>query len=306
MPTYHVTDPQSGRRLRLTGDSPPTEAELTAIFGNHSAETTAPTSKTPDRSWTDTAVDALPLVGGTVGSFAGGGKWNPLGMTGAALGGAGGAFVRQIVNAARGKDVPSTLSDQLSEAGSEGLTQAGIQGTGRAVLGGAGRLIKGVRYLAQPGVAKAAAVGALEKSPIVGPMARGAVDAAKTQAGRVDAFRGARLVKEPQGLSEELSRLLEELRTSGELPESVGGSAKPIPSNVGPFDSRIANMNPHATMKGFESSLPDKLGTTVVRQNARALPSTPSGKTIGDPLPPELERALLNALRYGKQSARLR
>lgn len=33
MPTYKVTDPQTGKTLRLTGDSPPTEEELTQIFG---------------------------------------------------------------------------------------------------------------------------------------------------------------------------------------------------------------------------------------------------------------------------------
>lgn len=32
MPTYRVTDPTSGRTLRLTGDSPPTEQELEEIF----------------------------------------------------------------------------------------------------------------------------------------------------------------------------------------------------------------------------------------------------------------------------------
>jgi len=32
MPTYRVTDPETGRTLRLTGDSPPTEQELEEIF----------------------------------------------------------------------------------------------------------------------------------------------------------------------------------------------------------------------------------------------------------------------------------
>lgn len=34
MPEYIVTDPQSGRKIRLTGDSPPTDAELEQIFAN--------------------------------------------------------------------------------------------------------------------------------------------------------------------------------------------------------------------------------------------------------------------------------
>jgi hypothetical protein len=36
MPTYTVTDPASGRTLRLTGDSPPTESELEEIFSGGS------------------------------------------------------------------------------------------------------------------------------------------------------------------------------------------------------------------------------------------------------------------------------
>lgn len=35
MPTYKVTDPQTGRTLRLTGDSPPTEQELNEVFSQY-------------------------------------------------------------------------------------------------------------------------------------------------------------------------------------------------------------------------------------------------------------------------------
>lgn len=34
MPTYTVTDSATGKKYKLTGDSPPTETELTAIFGS--------------------------------------------------------------------------------------------------------------------------------------------------------------------------------------------------------------------------------------------------------------------------------
>lgn len=34
MPTYTVTDPQTGRKVKLTGDSPPTEAELEEVFAS--------------------------------------------------------------------------------------------------------------------------------------------------------------------------------------------------------------------------------------------------------------------------------
>ena len=32
MAVYEVTDPETGKKLRLTGDAPPTETELDAIF----------------------------------------------------------------------------------------------------------------------------------------------------------------------------------------------------------------------------------------------------------------------------------
>ena len=34
MPTYKVTDPETGQTLKLTGDSPPSEKELEQIFGS--------------------------------------------------------------------------------------------------------------------------------------------------------------------------------------------------------------------------------------------------------------------------------
>jgi uncharacterized protein YukE len=39
MPTYKVTDPDTGRTLSLTGDTPPTEAELEEIFGAYQEPT---------------------------------------------------------------------------------------------------------------------------------------------------------------------------------------------------------------------------------------------------------------------------
>lgn len=52
MPQFKVTDPQSGKSLILTGDSPPSEQELTDIFAQHShpaAPPTIPVSSPTDR-----------------------------------------------------------------------------------------------------------------------------------------------------------------------------------------------------------------------------------------------------------------
>lgn len=48
MPTYQVTDPDSGVTLKLTGDSPPTEEELTALFSQHQPQQ-AP-QRTPEQT----------------------------------------------------------------------------------------------------------------------------------------------------------------------------------------------------------------------------------------------------------------
>ena len=45
MPTYQVKDPVSGKTLRLTGDSPPTEEELQAIFSSRSTAALATPKK---------------------------------------------------------------------------------------------------------------------------------------------------------------------------------------------------------------------------------------------------------------------
>ena len=50
MPTYRITDPNTGKVLRVTGDSPPTEQELSELFA-----ASAPAA--PTRTWGDTAAD---------------------------------------------------------------------------------------------------------------------------------------------------------------------------------------------------------------------------------------------------------
>lgn len=58
MPTYTVTDPLTGRKLRLTGDTPPTEQELEEIFGATGGQQ-QPAAATPTEP-----EDALQWAGG--------------------------------------------------------------------------------------------------------------------------------------------------------------------------------------------------------------------------------------------------
>src|SRR6185503_8214538 len=57
--TYRVTDPTSGRTVRLTGDSPPTEAELEEVFKSVNAkpDTAAKAEPAPSGSWLGDALD---------------------------------------------------------------------------------------------------------------------------------------------------------------------------------------------------------------------------------------------------------
>lgn len=62
MPTYTVTDPQTGRKVKLTGDSPPTEQELEEIFASLPAPKQAATTADDVPVFND-----VPLVQGMQG-----------------------------------------------------------------------------------------------------------------------------------------------------------------------------------------------------------------------------------------------
>jgi hypothetical protein len=95
----------------------------------------------------DTAINALPTIGGAVGSFAGGAPTaalkrltginlpNPLGMTGGALGGMAGEGFKQTANALRGRLdlVPRTMGAQLQSIGAAGVEQGGMEAVGGVV-----------------------------------------------------------------------------------------------------------------------------------------------------------------------------
>ena len=65
MPVYTVKDPQTGRVVKLTGDSPPTEQELIEIFNNLQAPEKAQPTK-PEPSFTDKAVGIAENIGSLV------------------------------------------------------------------------------------------------------------------------------------------------------------------------------------------------------------------------------------------------
>lgn len=136
MPTYEVT--RNGRTFQVTATSPNEASSKVDGVTSQSADPMKAISGAKSIgpvTLADKAVDALPNVGGVVGSFAGAGKWNPLGMAGAALGGAGGEAVKDIANAARGRGyVPHSTGELAADMASAGAVQGGIQGIGNGLV----------------------------------------------------------------------------------------------------------------------------------------------------------------------------
>lgn len=102
----------------------------------------APAQAAPEkhsRTWTDTAVDALPAIGGTLGGIVGGIGGTVAGMGvggvpgaigGAAVGGAGGEGFKQAINAMRGQPLPSSASGQAVDMAKAAAVQGGAQAVG--------------------------------------------------------------------------------------------------------------------------------------------------------------------------------
>lgn len=89
----------------------------------------------PKRTWVDTAVDALPIVGGAVGGALGS-ELGPGAIVTAGIGGAAGERLKEYANALRGKaDLPST-TDALKAMGTQGAVQAGAEVGGRLISAG--------------------------------------------------------------------------------------------------------------------------------------------------------------------------
>lgn len=76
MPTYQVTDPDTGRSMALTGDSPPTEQELEEIFASQRAPQAAPAieqKQLPEGTALDVVLEpAQAIASGLAGTIAGG------------------------------------------------------------------------------------------------------------------------------------------------------------------------------------------------------------------------------------------
>lgn len=169
MPTYTVKDPTTGKTIKLTGDSPPTEAELEQIFAKvhppapqakpkssleQIADETLRTHPHPLEGVTDDGIrtgtlkmaDKLPAAGGMLGGYLGGAGGTVLGMGvggvpgaigGAGIGGAGGEALRQLAHHALDSEAPASVGEAAKGMAIEGGTQAAYEAGGQALAAAA-------------------------------------------------------------------------------------------------------------------------------------------------------------------------
>ena len=112
------------------------------------AQSTVEGDPVAPRSWTDTAVDALPTLGGIGGGIIGGIGGTVAGMGvggvpgaigGATLGGGAGEAAKQLVNRMRGVAAPGTPLEAATSIGAQGAIQGAAEGIGAGVAGAATR-----------------------------------------------------------------------------------------------------------------------------------------------------------------------
>ena len=144
-----------------------TDKELLALFNDDRADLsllsreerqrlvglTEPKQEAEPRSWTDTAVDLLPTLGGIGGGIVGGIGGTVAGMGvggvpgaigGATLGGGFGEAAKQLINRARGEEAPTSAGEAAKDIALQGGIQGGSEAIGAGVAKGIGAGAKAV------------------------------------------------------------------------------------------------------------------------------------------------------------------
>lgn len=129
-----------------TTQAAPVEAEDDFATWRASRQASPAAPSQGERTWTDTAVDALPAIGGFAGGIAGalGGGLPTFGLgavgggvAGATVFGGAGEALRQTINRIRGKEAPGTSA----EAALDIVKAGGFEGGAQAVGGAAGKYV---------------------------------------------------------------------------------------------------------------------------------------------------------------------
>lgn len=118
-----------------------TDAEISEALGSVPAKQA---NRATTRTWTDTTVDAIPMVAAGIGGALGAASGIPtLGLTslpaaavGAGALGAGGEALRQLINRARGVESPPTPGAAAGDIALTGAEQGALEGVGGAVTKG--------------------------------------------------------------------------------------------------------------------------------------------------------------------------
>jgi hypothetical protein len=154
VPTYRITDPKTGRTLKVTGDSPPTESELEGLFAAASGQTRTdapitverPGPKPQTRDALSRMLDLLPTAGGIGGGIVGGVGGTAFGMGfggvpgavgGATLGGGSMEALRQAIEEFRGVERPDGSLDAAKQIATQGAIQGGSELVGAGIAKGA-------------------------------------------------------------------------------------------------------------------------------------------------------------------------
>lgn len=285
MPRYQVT--LDGKTFVLEGDHPPSEAEARAALGQSVQHAASPSRGSGESipALQDFLSDPVGFIGRKVlehpiaaGATAGALLAVPTGgtsllpaMAAAGLGGAGGAGVGSIVNAAVGNEGgPKTASDVAATMAKEGALAAAGQGVGQIagnVIGkGAYRIYKGVLRpsiplqrefgdIAQTGLNEGAAVSDAGAKKITGRLVasgeRGNQMVANAAANGAANVPVATLEQELQPL---LARA--QLRATTGLPDESAGSMHTIG-----IQDRI-----NALRKSYPSGVPINVAQTLKRE----------------------------------------
>lgn len=162
MADQKVIEPLTDEELQSVAGDPAMVAKLTSSERRRLDSLTPAPSR--QRTWTDTAVDTLPMLGGAAGGIIGGIGGTVAGMGvggvpgaigGATVGGAGGEALRQLVNHARGAEAPSTPGQAATDISIQGGVQGALEGVGQGAVAAATPLASAVyRGYLKPSLSK--------------------------------------------------------------------------------------------------------------------------------------------------------
>lgn len=125
--------------------SPQIGEDVTDLMPDVGQDVTSLMGDGEDRTWTDTAVDAMPAIGSGIGGLIGLPLGGPVGAgIGAAIGGAGGEGWRQIVQKVRGKGTLPTREVRAKSMLKQGAIGGASELTGLAAARGAAMAGKGL------------------------------------------------------------------------------------------------------------------------------------------------------------------